>query len=150
MAKNWTYDKETGTLTRSYTTKVDDKVVPTAEPLNMDMAILFEDWDAYDNVQQQVIINGLKQKLDDAIARSKDQKLTDKEKRDVQGTLASRIFEDREWNMPSQAGTRGPSVSLAKVVPAMAEAGMDTKAIAQALGKTEEVVKQYIGEVEED
>jgi len=142
MAKNWTYIEEEGILLRNYKDDV--------ESLEIDMDRLFPGWLEFEKVQKQVVINGMKQKLDDAIARSKDQALTEKEKAEVQYTLAERILHEREYNMPSQAGTRGPSVSLAIVVPAFAKKGMSAEAIAETLGKPLEVIQKYISESEEE
>jgi hypothetical protein len=156
MAKNWEVieGEDTSLLVRSYKVKVIDGQKETweeaAEDLTMNLDDLFTGFKALDEVQQAVVINGLKQKLDDAVARSKDQALTEKEKREVQEALWERIAKDRKWNMEAKAtGPRGPSVSLATIVPTLAEAGFSADVIAKMTGKTVEVIQKFIETGEE-
>jgi len=139
MAKNWRIEEDT--LTRAYEGDV--------MPLVIKPSLLFEDFEEMESVQKACIINGLKQKLDDSIARSKDMKLTEKEKREVQEALWLRISGDREWNMAKAGGTRAPSVTLKVIIPALIETGMDAEKIAATIEKPLEVVEKFMEEYEE-
>jgi len=157
MAKNWEYNKESMTLIRNYTEKVIDEVtkekvdVEVCASLGMRLLDLFGNWESLDEVQQAVVINGLKQKLDDATARSKDEKLTEEEKREVQKTLWLRISEERKWNTEGkEKAERGPSVPLKTVVPALQEAGFGVEVIAKMLNKSLEVVQRFVETGEEE
>lgn len=159
MAKNWTYNEETRTLTRSYTEKQIDPntgketQAEAAPSLEMDMELLFPnmDWENADEVEINGMVNGIKQKMDDATARSKDEKLTEVEKRDVQSELLDRLQNARKWNMEGKAGgSRGPSVSLKIAVPPLVEAGFTADGIAKMFGKSLEVIQKFIETGEED
>ena len=114
MAKNWAYNEKDLTLTRNYYTKDENgDSVEACQGLVIDLDQLFPTFGEFDEVQQNVVINGMKQKLDDAIARSKNMALSEPEKREVQEALATRILLERKWNMEGKAGgPRGPSVGL--------------------------------------
>jgi hypothetical protein len=167
MAKNWTYNEETHVLTRTYMQKVVNKEtgketqVEAAEALEMALDDLFPnmDWAQADEVEVGLAVNGTKQKMDDAIAKSKDEKLTEAEKRDVQSALLDRLQNQRKWNMEGKAGgTRGPAVPLKISVPPLLEAfiklGMSQEEaeqkLAKAFGKSLEVIQKFIETGEEE
>jgi hypothetical protein len=159
MAKNWTYNEETRTLTRTYTEKVVDKEtgketqVEAAPALEMALDDLFPNmnWERADEVEFGLAINGTKQKMDDAVARSKDEKLMEAEKRDVQSVLLERLQVERKWNMEGKAGgSRGPSVSLKIAVPPLVEAGFTADGIAKMFGKSLEIIQKFIETGEEE
>lgn len=134
MAKKlWTLDLDNGTLTREYQDGVKE--------LELDMANLFEDFLDYEVVQQMTIVNGVKQKIADTVATSKDMKLTEGEKRERQETLWTRMTVEREWNLPS-AG-RVPGISYKKLIPGLREQGMSDETIAEFLSVDEDVVAQF-------
>jgi len=139
MAKNWTISGEV--MVRVYTDATPDLEIILSE--------LFPDIEEMEDVQVSTIVNGVKQKLDDCIARSKDMKLTEAEKRDVQSTLWTRISEEREWNMPKATGARGPAVSYKVVIPALEASGLDAATIAATLGTTLERVLPFMKKEEE-
>lgn len=141
MAKNWSIKKD-GVMTRVYK---DDIIALTIKP-----AILFLEFNDMDKAQQGTIINGIKQKLDDSIARSKDMKLTEVEKREVQEALWERLSVERKWSIPKAAtGPRGPSVNLSVIIPALQAAGFDNKKIAKTIEKPLSVVEAFITKQEE-
>ena len=144
MAKNWTIDDTD--MTRKYLT-VDGVVTKN---LLIDLEHLFPEIEEYNDVQQACIINGMKQKLDDCTARSKDCKLTEAEKRVVQEELWNRISVEKEWNMPKTTGPRGPAVSYKVIVPALEDSGLDVTAIAATLSTTVERVQPFMKETEEE
>ena len=139
--KLWSVDLDSGILTRHYEGDVDD--------LTCDLTVLFEEFCTMEPVQQRVIVNGLKQRLADTTARTKDAKLSESEKREVQDALWQRMSVEREYLMPSEGGQRGPSVSLKTLVPALIQAGLDEAAIAAATGKTVEQIKKFLETGEE-
>ena len=142
MAKLWNEEKVgSGTLVRCYSDDVKDLVI--------DINDLFEDFYMLEVVQRATIINGLKQKIADSIARSKDAKLTEAEKRDVQETLWLRISVDKEWNMPKATGARGPAVSYKVIIPALEASGLDAEVIAATLSTTLERVQPFMTPEEE-
>ena len=144
MAKNWIIDKEK--MVRTYADGVKN--------LTVNPGALFDDFAGMETVKQQIIINGLQQKLDDTIARSKDMQLTEAEKREAQSALWDRLYVDREWNMPSaEKGPRGPSVSLANLIPAINEfvkLGWTIEAIAGMLGKPADLIARYVNDGKEE
>lgn len=132
MGKNWTYSE--GTMTRTYADDTPDLVVKLTN--------LFPDFHDYDDAQKGCIVNGTKQKLDDSIARKKDEKLTEPEKRQVQADLWERNSVDRIWNAESR--TRTPSVSYTKLIPSIAplrEVGFSDDKIAATLQLPLDVVE---------
>lgn len=138
MARNWSYDEKKGVLTRSYEGGVMD--------LTCKLEDLFPGFpEDFDEAQQGTIFNGVKQKLDDSIARPKELKLSEVEKRTEQEALWLRLTVDRKWNMEG-AGVkqRGPSVSLKTLVPALQAAGLNAQAIALATGKSLDVIQKFI------
>ncbi len=134
MAKNWKIEEDT--LTRAYEGDV--------TPLVVKPSLLFEDFEEMESVQKACVINGLKQKLDDSIARSKDMKLTEVEKREVQEALWLRISTEREWNMAKTTGPRGPAVSYKLIVPNLQAAGLNAEAIAKTLSTTVERITPFL------
>ncbi len=136
MGRNWTVNGSV--MTRSYKDETLD--------LTIDLEELFpgiEDGD-YDEAQTGAIVNGVKQKLDDSIARSKDMKLSEAEKREVQEALWLRLSKERKWNAPKTTGARGPAVSYKVVIPALEASGLDIETIAATLGTTIERVKPFL------
>ena len=143
MAKKvWDVDAKTGTLIRLY----DDA---TVADLTLNVTDLFADYLKMEEVQQLTIINGIKQKIADTIAVKTEAALTESEKREKQDTLWKRMINDREFNLPGGGGTRGPSVSLKTLVPALIQAGLDESAIATATGKSVEVIVRFLETGEE-
>lgn len=141
MAKNWMIEKSR--MVRKYAGETLDLVI--------DLEDLFPGIDEdYDEAQVGAILNGVKQKLDDTIARSKDMKLTEAEKREAQEALWNRLSTERKWNMPKQAkGPRGPAVSYKVIVPALEDSGLDVEAIAATLSTTVERVQPFMTKKEE-
>jgi hypothetical protein len=153
MSKNWTYDNSAKVLTRTYTTKVVNKetgkeeVLTLADPLMVEMNALYisVSFDDFDEVEELTAVNGIKQKLDDAIARSKDMTLAGAEQREVQEELYNRMAVDRKWNLEGkERGLKGPSVSLAVAVPPLLAAGFTVESIAKMFGKTVEVIEKVL------
>lgn len=141
MAKKcWnTENVEKGILIRQYDGDVKDLTINIAE--------LFVDLFDRDEAEFGCIVNGVKQKLADTIARSKDEKLTEQEKRDAQEALWTRMSVERKWNMPKQGGgVRGPAVSYKVIVPALEGSGLDITAIAATLSTTEERVAPFMSD----
>ncbi|MCK5015650.1 MAG: hypothetical protein KAS32_01145 [Candidatus Peribacteraceae bacterium] len=141
MAKNWTIEEDY--MIRTYA----DEAVDT---LDIALDKLFPEFEDLEKVQQACIVNGIKQKLDDSTARSKDMKLTEAEKRAVQEELWTRISVEKEWNMPKQTGSRGPTVSYKVIVPALEASGLDVEAIAVTLSTTVERVQPFISVTEKE
>lgn len=152
MAKNWEYDKVTKVLTRTYSEKFLNKELKeewreTAQPLICEMDALYIscDFHSFDEVEELMAVNGLKQKLDDTTARSKEMTLTDQEKREIQEALWTRLCEDRKWNAEGKArGPRSESVGLKVVVPEFLRLGLSVLKIAGLLGKPVEVIQKFI------
>ncbi len=137
MAKNWSVNKENRSeMTRKYSDETKDLLI--------DLIVLFPGIDEYDDAQYGAVMNGVKQKLDDSIARSKDCKLTEAEKREVQEALWNRLSVDRKWNMPKGESKRGPSVSLKNLIPALNAAGLDAAAMAKIINKPVEVIEKFL------
>ncbi len=135
MAKNWTYSNEAkGILTRSYKDETPSLVLEITD--------LYPDFMEFDEPQELYIVNGIKQKLDDAIARGKEVKLTESEKREVQEIIWLRATVERKYN--AEGKERGPMVSLNKAVVGLAEAGLTVEVIAQTLGKKLEDVQSIL------
>jgi hypothetical protein len=139
-AMKWTVDGSVLTLEH-----VDS---PVALTQTFDVVEIFPEWDTLTDVQQKVVLNGLKQKLADSVAVSKDAKLTPKERSEAIAELWGRLLEG-EWNRKAEAGTRGPSVSLKTLVPALVMAGLTPEAIAAATGKSLEAITKFIETGEE-
>lgn len=138
MAKQvWTVDKNV--VTRTFNDGVSS--------VEMDLTELFPEWDAFDECQQACIANGAKQKLADILAVPKDQALTEQEKHDRVKERWTDISVNRNWNV--KGTTRGPSVSLKTLVPALVQAGLDEAAIATATGKTVEQIEKFLETGEE-
>jgi hypothetical protein len=140
MAKNWTINEETGEMVRTY---ADKKV----EDLTIKMPEIYPMWAEFDEVQKCNAINGTKQKMDDYIARTKEEKLTEAEKRTEQSALWERLTVERKWNATAKGGTRGPSVSLKALIPAINEfiqMGYSIEKIAGLIGKPVDLVKRYV------
>ena len=138
MAKQ-VWKVETTIVTRSFDGLAD---------LSMDLADLFPDIATYTECQTAAIANGVKQKLADILAVPKDQALTEQEKRTRVSERWSDIC-DGNWNVKAGVGSRGPSVSLKLLVPALIQAGLDEAAIATATGKTLEVIVKFLETGEE-
>ena len=152
MAKNWVVNEEMTILTRNYSEKFLTKDLKeewreTASPLvcELDALVISVDFQTLDEVEKLCFINGLKQKLDDVTARSKEQALTDPEKREIQEALWTRLCEDRKWNAEGKArGPRSESVGLKLVVPEFLRLGLSVLKIAGLLGKPVEVIQKFI------
>lgn len=136
MAKNWELNKEDGILTRNYKDEV--------ESFPIHLPVLFKDFLEMELVQQNTIINGLKQKLDDCIARSKDCSLTEVEKRTEQARLWKRISLEREWNLAKEGKVRGPSVSLKVLVSPLVKAGLSLEQISEVTEKPVEMIREFL------
>ena len=63
-----------------------------------DITKIFPDFKAYDKVQKNVIVYGLKQKLSDQTARSKDQTLTNTEKAAQLWMKTWELLQTGEWS----------------------------------------------------
>ena len=158
MAKNWVYDKAAKTLTRNYSEKVIDKntgkesIKETASPLVCEMEALYisVNFRDFDEVEEWTAVNGLKQKLDDCTARSKDMTLTDPEKREIQEELWLRLCESRKWNSEGKKGPKSESVGLKLVVPEFLALGWSAEKIAKVMQKPVDVIKKFIATGEEE
>jgi len=139
MAKNWTINGDV--MVRVYTGETPD--------LKIVLNKLFTGIKEMEDVQVATIVNGVKQKLDDCIARGKEEKLTEAEKRDCQATLWERIAVDREWNLPKATGARGPAVSYKTIIPALEASGLTVEVIAATLGTTIERVQPFMTQEED-
>jgi len=136
MAKNWIYSNEAkGILTRSYKEETSSLV--------MELIELYPEFMDFDDAQEMAIVNGIKQKLDDAIARSKDMTLSEEEKREIQETIWLRMSIERKYNTEGKK-EKGKQVPLNKAVLALREAGLSAEAIAQTFGKTVEDIQAII------
>ena len=62
-----------------------------------DMVELFDNFNKLEEVQQLTIVNGVKQKLADSCARSKDEKLTPAERTEQMAKIWKRMVVDRKW-----------------------------------------------------
>lgn len=153
MAKNWVVSEDMATLTRNYSEKYLNKETlkeewrKTAEPLvfELDALVISTDFQALDEVEKLCFINGLKQKLDDTTARSKDMTLSDPEKREIQEAMWLRLVEDRKWNAESKTkGPRSESVGLKLVVPEFLKLGLSAEKIAGVMKKPVEVIRKFI------
>ena len=153
MAKNWEV-KEDGSMTRRYLVKKidgDKEVWVEAEkPLTFFLYDLFPTYMEMEPVQQSCICNGMKQKLDDAVARSRDMALTEKEKQQEQASLLEQIISRREWNSASKKAEKAPSVGLKLVVPVLLKLGLSVEQISQQLGKSQEAVQRFVETGEEN
>jgi hypothetical protein len=116
--------------------------------LTLDLTDLFPDIATFTECQIAAIANGVKQKLADIYAKNKDQTYTDAEKRVLISERWTDIC-DGNWNVKAGVGSRGPSVSLKVLVPALIQAGLDEAAIAAATGKTIEVIEKFLETGEE-
>jgi len=114
-----------------------------------DAAEIFPQWTELTDVQQKVIVNGLKQKLADSVAVSKDAKMNASERHDSIAELWERLL-DGEWNRKGETGARGPSVSLKLLVPSLVAAGFDAQAIASMTGKNKEVIEKFLATGQEE
>jgi hypothetical protein len=139
MAKNWTINEETGVMERAY---------GDGQPaLTVSMDTIYPMWTEFNEVQKCNAINGLKQKMDDFITRSKDEKLNEKEKREQHLLLWERLTVEQKWNATTKGGTRGPSVSLKALIPAINEfiqMGYSIEKIAGLIDKPVDLVKRYV------
>lgn len=157
MAKNWVISESMDTLVRNYSEKVieNGKEVwkETAAPLVMDLdaLVISVRFSTLDEVEKMCFINGLKQKLDDTTARSKDMTLSDTEKREIQSEMWIRLTEERKWNAESKTkGPRSESTPLKVVVPEFLKLGLSPEKIAGLLGKKLEVIQKFIASGMED
>ena len=89
----------------------------------------------------------MKQKLADILAVPKTEALSEVEKRNRLQERWTDISKNRNWNV--KGVTRGPSVSLKLLVPALVQAGLDEAAIATATGRSVEVIVKFIETGEE-
>lgn len=153
MAKNWVISEKMDSLTRNYTEKYLNKETLKEEwretapslVLELDALVISVDFQSLDEVEKLCFINGLKQKMDDTTARSKDMTLTDPEKREIQEAMWLRLVEDRKWNAESKTkGPRSESVGLKLVVPEFLKLGWSAEKIAGVMQKKVEVVKKFI------
>lgn len=154
MAKNWDFKEETGTLVRNYNLKEIMEESGKVEIILMDklefsLIALFEDFLTLDEVQKSCIINGIKQKMDDSVARSKEEKLTLEEMKEIHEKLWERITIERKWNMEKEGGKRAGSVSLKLVLPILLKAGMSIEDIAKECKKNVEEIIKMKEEMEE-
>ena len=132
MAKNWNYTTEDkGILVRAYKDET--------KSLMMDLTELYPEFVDFDEPQELYIVNGVKQKLDDAIARSKDVKLSEKEKREIQEAIWIRATVDRKYN--AEGKERGQMVGLAVAVRILRKTGMTDEEIAKETKKSLESIQ---------
>ena len=142
MANNWTIDRYV--MTRVYT--------DTTTDLTINLSDLFTEIEDMEEVQVSTVVNGIKQKIDDTIARSKDMKLTEAEKRVEQEALWNRISIEREWNMTKKASGPRETVSYAKLIPAVRdfkELGYDAEKTAGLLCLPLDIVERVYAEEKE-
>jgi len=151
MAKNWTLEVGTVLVRRYQVKNIETEKYEEVEPqLDLEMIDLFPEFKDMTDCQQQCILNGVKQKMDDSIARSKDMTLTEGEKRQIQEDLWNQILSG-EWNKKEKkTGERGESVSLKLVVPALLAGGLSAEGIATMLKKKLEVIQKFIETGEEN
>lgn len=132
MAKNWNY--ENGMLVRNFSEKKSEVVEFTIE---MELKGLFEEFAEFEEVQQLCIVNGLKQKIDDNLARPKELALTVTEQYTETVDLWKQLIEGRKWNKTERAGSgKGESVSLKLIVDPLRKAGLSEEAIRGVLLST--------------
>lgn len=140
MAKQvWSY--ESGVITRDFEDGLDSL---TFDVKDFCVNII---WGDLDEVEEMAIVNGLKQKLADILAVPKTEALSEVEKRNRLQERWTDISNNRNWNV--KGVTRGPSVSLKLLVPALVQAGLDEAAIATATGRSVEVIVKFIETGEE-
>jgi len=139
MAKLWTVVE--GVMTRVYK---DEEV----KDLTINLVDLFPEFMDFDNAQKGCVVNGVKQKLSDTIARSKDMALTEAEKRTAQEALWLRNSVDRLWNLEKTGGKR-ETVSYKALLPAVRsfrDLGYNTEKTAGLLSLPLEVVEAVYNE----
>lgn len=140
--KQWAMVAE-GTLRRTY-----------ADKTSRDFSVtkLFPDFLKYDEAQRGTIINGIKQKLEDKCAKSKDEKLSEAEKRVVHDTTWRLLSVDRKWNVKERA-EKAPAVTLTvleRAILPMIDKGFDVEQISMLLTIPLERVKEiYNDSIEE-
>jgi len=99
-------------------------------------------WERLEDVEKLCVINGLKQKLVDKIAASKDLQLSIDEKFKIIEETWKRLCENRQWNKPSE----GRKAAVSKIDSALSKASEAELAMMLKLGLIDQ--KKYDGEME--
>jgi hypothetical protein len=110
---------------------------------------IFPTWEQMTEVQKRIVTNGVKQRLADKLAKSKDEKLTVAERvASVQATWD--LLLSGQYTATERA-TRGPSVTLSKleegVLPLFQEEGWAAEKISKFLHISLERVQEILASV---
>jgi len=98
-------------------------------------------WERLEQVEKLAVINGLKQKLSDKTAASKELQLSLKEKLDVIEAAWKQLTEGRMWNKPSE----GRKAAVSKIDSALGKATLEELAMMLKLGLVDQ--KKYDAEI---
>jgi len=94
MRKDWTLDRDGGVLS----------CVVSDRTMSVDLTELFTDYVEYTALQQDAIAYGVKQKLADCTARSKDMTLSAQEQCDTMADRYRTLIDSQEWNEKGGGG----------------------------------------------
>jgi len=130
---DWTLDLVAGLLTCSF----DDPIEHTPE-IVFNLRDFFKSvkWERLEDVEKAALANGIKQKLADKTAASKDLAMSAKEKRAVMAATWERLCNKRLWNAPAQARGKIQSKDTKAINNALATADVKDLAVMVKLGLT--------------
>lgn len=123
-------------------------VLPDGGTDKYDLTLLIGSWSALDEIQRFYIAYGVKQKLSDKCAATKDQTFTEVEKIARMKELYN--FTVKERKLPKSekdGGVKGPKAALGTVVKNGLEMGLTVDQIAMLTGKSAEVIARVIVEL---
>lgn len=138
----WKLDKAEGVLEASY------KGLATGSEFRIKS--LFPMWSTFDKVQKLCVANGLKQKLVDKTARSKDQggPMTATERKQTVEAMWEQLTVEKLWTKAAEgSGARGPMASLIPLVKNAVGMGMTAEEIVQLTSKPLEQIQTIMEEL---
>ena len=109
--KDWTLDRDGGILS----------VVVGSHSAQFDLTELFTDITSYTELQQDAISYGVKQKLADCTARSKDMTLDDGEQCTTMAERYRTLIDTQEWNEKGGGGGIAIASAAVKKIKEMAD-----------------------------
>lgn len=129
---NWTLNETMDVLTCSF-----DDILEHTPDLVCNLREFFKSvkWERLEDVEKLALVNGIKQKLADKTAASKDLAMSAKEKRAVMAATWERLCNERLWN--AKAEPRGKVQT--RIDNALANADASDMAVMVKLGLTTQV-----------
>jgi len=130
---SWTLSEDMSVLTCAF-----DDVLEHTPDLVCNLREFFKSvkWERLEDVEKLALVNGIKQKLADKTAASKDLAMSAKEKRAVMAATWERLCNKRLWNAPAQARGKIQSKDTKAINNALATADVKDLAVMVKLGLT--------------